>query len=217
MPLRPYGRRLIAALYVETGGVYYGLPDVDPWDEARDARLYDGPWPVVAHPPCNKWSPLAYINRQRLPNYELGDDGGCFMSALNCVTEYGGVLEHPASSRAWPSFYIPKAWRGSWQSCSLSFLRRPRAAWVTLVDQSCYGHRAQKTTQLLYVGTEPPPALDWEVKTSESIVSGFLHRTGTNETRRVRPAEASRTPLAFRDVLLDMARSASTARVCGLT
>jgi hypothetical protein len=44
---------LIAALYVETGGVYYGLPDVDPWDEARDARLYDGPWPVVAHPPAN--------------------------------------------------------------------------------------------------------------------------------------------------------------------
>ena len=41
----------VAALYVEKGGVYYGLPDVDPWDEERDARLYAGPWPVVAHPP----------------------------------------------------------------------------------------------------------------------------------------------------------------------
>ena len=47
---------MIAALYVETNGVYYGLPDVDPWDEARDARLYDGPFPVVAHPPCPRWS-----------------------------------------------------------------------------------------------------------------------------------------------------------------
>ena len=44
---------MIAALFVETGGVYFGLPNVDPWDEERDARLYDGPWPVVAHPPCH--------------------------------------------------------------------------------------------------------------------------------------------------------------------
>lgn len=33
---------MIAALYVETGGAYWNLPDVDPWDEARDARRYVG-------------------------------------------------------------------------------------------------------------------------------------------------------------------------------
>lgn len=38
---------MIAALFVEPGGVYYGMPDVDPWDESRDARAYAGPWPVV--------------------------------------------------------------------------------------------------------------------------------------------------------------------------
>ena len=43
---------MIAALFVHKGGAYFGLPDVDPWDEARDARLYPGPHPVVAHPPC---------------------------------------------------------------------------------------------------------------------------------------------------------------------
>lgn len=31
---------MVAALFVETCGVYYGLPGVDPWDEERDARLY---------------------------------------------------------------------------------------------------------------------------------------------------------------------------------
>ena len=46
---------MIAALYVERDGIYYGLPDVDPWDEARDARLYPGPHPVVAHPPCARF------------------------------------------------------------------------------------------------------------------------------------------------------------------
>jgi len=46
---------MIAALYVQTNGCYFGLPDVDPWDEKRDARLYAGPWAVVAHPPCERW------------------------------------------------------------------------------------------------------------------------------------------------------------------
>ena len=50
--------RPIAALYVETGGSYYGLPGVDPWDERRDARLYPGPHPAVAHPPCQRWGKL---------------------------------------------------------------------------------------------------------------------------------------------------------------
>ena len=30
----------VAALFVETNGCYFGLPNVDPWDEPRDARLY---------------------------------------------------------------------------------------------------------------------------------------------------------------------------------
>jgi hypothetical protein len=42
---------LIAALYVEKDGVYANLPGVDVWDESRDARLYAGPDPVVAHLP----------------------------------------------------------------------------------------------------------------------------------------------------------------------
>jgi hypothetical protein len=46
---------MIAALYVEPNGAYFGLPGVDPWDQARDARKYAGPWPVVAHPPCERW------------------------------------------------------------------------------------------------------------------------------------------------------------------
>jgi hypothetical protein len=32
----------VAALFVAAGGCYFGLPDVDPWDVTRDARLYAG-------------------------------------------------------------------------------------------------------------------------------------------------------------------------------
>ena len=46
---------LIAALFVAKPGCYFGLPEVDPWDKSRDARLYDADYPVVAHPPCERW------------------------------------------------------------------------------------------------------------------------------------------------------------------
>lgn len=96
----------IAALFVETNGTYYGLPDVDPWDITRDARKYSGDDPVVAHPPCHLWVNLAAVNWKRyrrvLPAwYPGGNDGGCFAHALASIRRCGGVLEHPAFSHAW--------------------------------------------------------------------------------------------------------------------
>lgn len=202
------GIATVAALYVDPRGVYADLPGIEVWDEARDARLYAGPWPVVAHPPCNKWSPLAYINQRRLPDYHLGDDGGCFAAALSAVQTFSGVLEHPRSSVAWATHGLPRALRGSWQAFTLD----GSIAWATVADQGTYGHRAQKATQLVYVGNGEPAALDWRESPSRVVVSGFLHRTGTDESRRVRPREAASTPPPFRDVLLAIARSAATTR-----
>ena len=102
---------MIAALFVQTGGCYFGLPDVDPWDEARDARKYAGPWPVVAHPPCSRWCKLAGLVEARW-GHKRGEDGGCFKSALESVRRFGGVLEHPAYSDAWPTFALPEPNRG---------------------------------------------------------------------------------------------------------
>ncbi len=88
----------VAALFVQTNGCYFGLPDVDPWDEARDARKYAGPHPVVCHSPCERWGrywgggPSAKVKRIK------GDDDGCFELALAAVRKWGGVLEHPEAS-----------------------------------------------------------------------------------------------------------------------
>ena len=75
---------MIAALFVETGGVYFGLPGVAPWDVTRDARLYAGPWPVVAHPPCARLCRLAGLVEARW-GHKRGEDGGCFAAALEAV------------------------------------------------------------------------------------------------------------------------------------
>jgi hypothetical protein len=199
----------VAALYVERNGVYWNLPGVDPWDEERDARLYAGPYPVVAHPPCNKWSPLAYINQRRIPGYRLGDDGGCFAAALGKVRLWGGILEHPAESLAWSHYKLTRPRRGCWS------MPDEYGARVTEVDQGAYGHRARKRTWL-YAAVDDPQPLDWREAEANAIVSGFTHQQKGEhvacEHRRVRPAEASRTPIAFRDVLLDMARSVYSER-----
>lgn len=83
---------MIAALFVQTGGAYFGLRGVDPWDEARDARKYQGPHPVVAHPPCSRWCRLAGLVEARW-GYKRGEDGGCFASALASELRWGSELD----------------------------------------------------------------------------------------------------------------------------
>jgi hypothetical protein len=188
---------VIAALYVQRDGCYYGLPDVDPWDEARDARQYAGPWPVVAHPPCERWCmPLAKVNETRY-GHRVGDDGGCFEAALAAVRAHGGVLEHPAASAAWDAFCLTRPARAGWS-------RALCEGWVCQVSQGAYGHKAVKRTWLYLVGD--PPSLDWSEPEPLALTS-WLQRTAS-DLPRLSKREASATPPAFRDLLLGMARSA---------
>lgn len=187
----------VAALYVQTGGAYFGLDGVDPWDEKRDARLYAGPHPVVAHPPCNRWVNFADLNFKRWggQHNKPGNDGGCFEKALESVRRFGGVLEHPAGSKAFSRFGIPSPVRGAWR---ITIDRE----WVCEVNQSCYGHKAQKRTWLMYVGKNAPPELDWRPLRG-------THQCGKFD--RIKPTvygrAASATPPAFRDLLIEMARN----------
>lgn len=195
---------MIAALYVEADGIYANLPNVELWDERRDARNYRGPWPVVAHPPCARWSVLAGFTEHRY-GLRRGDDGGCFKAALQAVRSYGGVLEHPAYSAAWKAFELPQPTRAGWTRSLFD------PGWTTEVSQLAYGHRARKRTWLYYVGDEPPAALDWTDGEGECIV-GDLHRTSPDRADRGdRPRmyrrEALATPAAFRDALLELAQN----------
>ena len=197
---------MIAALFVARGGAYYGIPDVDPWDEARDARLYAGPHPVVAHPPCSTWCKLAPVNEARY-GHPVGDDGGCFASALASVRRWGGVLEHPALSMAWRRFDLPRPTPGGGWSRSLL-----DGGWVCEVLQRAYGHPAAKLTWLYVVGA-CPPELDWSRPAPIATVSWLENSPGRRydinpSLPRLSKRKAKATPPAFRDVLLSIARSA---------
>lgn len=184
----------VAVLFVDPHGCYPQLVE-DWWCAKRDARLYDGTAPVVAHPPCQLWVNFAALNFKRYggEHNRPGNDGGCFASALANVRRCGGVLEHPASSNAWQAHGLTRPNGIGWTNCG------PRE-WVCEVWQSAYGHPARKRTWLFYQGNVAPLEGRWERPTGTHQVGWF---------DRIKPTlgkkEASRTPLAFAQWLIELA------------
>lgn len=191
----------VAALYVLSDGCYTGLPHVDPWDKARDARLYNGPYPVVAHPPCHLWGAMAVVNYARWggEHNKPGNDNGCFEAALNAVRRWGGVLEHPAKTKAWAAYRLVSPTSVGWQMTI-------DGGWVCEVWQSAYGHRANKATWLYYHGINPPFDLRW-ARPEGTHQIGFHDQRGKGANKpTLGKREANATPLEFRDELLLLAR-----------
>lgn len=200
----------IQALYVDPAGIYPKLLGAaNCWDAERDARLYTGPAPAVAHPPCQLWVNMAAVNWKRyqrqLPAwYPGGHDGGCFTRALDSVRTHGGVLEHPASTHAWGSYELEKPAGAGWSLHVWEPAKGSRypacAYWVCEVWQSAYGHAARKRTWLLYCGQRPPFELRWDRQPGTHQV-GWFDRNKPSLSKRA----ASATPEAFARALLDLA------------
>lgn len=204
----------IAALYVETDGCYFGRTGVDAWDEARDARQYPGPFPVVAHPPCQRWGRYWHGSTRNPHQFAKGADGGCFAAALAAVRQWGGVLEHPADSHAWAAFDMKKPTRsGGWTDSD------DHGGRSCYVEQGFYGHLSRKGTWLYACGVPAFPELRWgcgeqrihpralELHGYEKARRmGMLSMIGGKDKTRIRNA----TPPEFRDVLIALARSAWT-------
>lgn len=208
-------RIVVAALYVAKNGCYAGLPGVDPWDEDRDARTYAGPWPVVAHPPCQRWGKLwagqpLYIKRTGQRKIK-GDDGGCFAAALTAVRRWGGIIEHPWDSHAWPHYGLNKPTReGGWIVADFC------GGWTCCVEQGRYGHYARKPTLLYVNGTHHLPELDWGIGESR-LPQAVIDRMGLERAKRLgevgsrgggqNSAPRIGTPTPFRDLLISIART----------
>ena len=189
-----------AALFVQGDGCYSGLPHVDAWPIDRDARKYLGPLPVVAHPPCQLWGAMANVNYARWggEHNRPGNDEGCFSSALRSVVQFGGVLEHPAKTRAFSAHGIPKPVGIGWKRVGLH-------EYVCEVWQSAYGHRANKATWLYYSGVNPPFELRWERPIGSHQIGFYDQRGKLRNKPTLGKKEANATPVAFRDELLLLA------------
>lgn len=209
---------MIAALYVESGGCYFDLDGVDPWDAARDARHYAGPWPVVAHPPCQRWGRYSESHPIVGKVARTGDDDGCFAHALRTVRTYGGVIEHPKDSKAFGEKYgygLGKPKATGWSRSN------DGVGWICQVEQGHYGHFARKATWL-YVAHCDLPSLIWG-KSEQRIHPVALARHGYAKARRIgvmamvggkdKTRIRNATPIPFRDLLLGIAATAQHRRI----
>lgn len=209
---------MIAALFVDPNGPYVGQPEVDPWDEKRDARSYAGQDPVVAHPPCERWGRFAE-GAPAHKRFKLGDDGSCFATAIANVRRVGGVLEHPQGSRAWEVFGmpIPEASRARSKGWTVPDAYGGRSCHV---DQGAYGHKAQKPTWI-YAVLPAYPKLDGKRTWNMEYRIGGVGYHSERERARAKASskgvpkpykdlpkgERHLTPPAFRDVLIALAKS----------
>lgn len=210
---------MIAALFVETNGCYFGLPEVDPWDIHRDARLYAGPRAVVAHPPCQRWGRYWGGAPTTWPRLKLGDDAGCFAAALASVRKFGGILEHPEGSHAWKHFGInapPR--RGGWVRAGGWV--EGEEGWTCCVEQGAYGHRARKATWLYAYGVPDLPELKWGKAEGDFLRLGQGFHSKEERARAVKTGSCQRlsqrqraaTPIPFRDLLISIAESCNQSQ-----
>jgi hypothetical protein len=194
---------LIAALYIDPRGPYPNLLGAAQcWDATRDARTYEGPWPIVAHPACGPWGRLRHMYQ----GSEGGPELGCI--AVRQVRAFGGVLEHPADSRLWEACELPRP--GDPPDVF--------GGWTIRVNQSDWGHVCRKPTWLYLVRVNAEIAA-WRPEPREPThwVGGGRGADGTCRGKvpdGIKCASAEqrrRTPPLFAEWLALMAETAEPA------
>lgn len=186
----------VAALFVRADSCYKSMEDVDCWDIERDARLWPGGCPVIAHPPCRAWGRLAHMANPRPDEKDLA------RFAVRKVRDWGGVLEHPNASKLWADQRLPLPGNG----------RDEFGGWTFPIFQHWFGHRAEKKTLLYIVGCEK-----WEVPAIPMQLGDASHVISTGSTNHIpfgkpgwRPAvshaEREHTPRQLAIWLVELAR-----------
>jgi len=198
----------VAALYIDARGPYPTIAGVDCWDATRDARIYDGPYPVVAHPPCGPWGKLAFCSHEGEEIKSLGP------RAVEQVREFGGVLEHPVGSKLLTFCGIPRPGE----------LPDGFGGITIEVEQVRWGHVARKRTWLYLVGVRsigaiPPPKepTHWcsGFRSSTGHYPANYKRTGCAVPLGIKVCSAQqrrRTPVAFANWLIALARQVPRER-----
>lgn len=177
--------RPVAALYVREDSIYKKLC-LECYDIHRDARIYPGPLPVVAHPPCRAWGHLKGLAKPRPDEKQLA------ITAVGQVLQYGGVLEHPSGSSLFK------------ERCILDALG-PKT-FIMSVNQHWWGHRAQKRTWLFIsgVGQKEMPAVSLKFDAVTHVVTSS-RRTGRKSLPELSKKAREQTPVLFAEWLIQVA------------
>lgn len=193
--------RTVAALYIDPRGPYPAMEGVDCWDAERDARLYSGPHPIVAHPPCGPWGQLAHLCTKQ--------DKTLAPLAVEQLIRWGGVLEHPANSRLFRELGLPVPG-------GLPQVRGGRTLWSIKVDQVRWGHACRKPTVLLFADVPMDSVRELPPDREPTHVVSNYHASAEEKARMKAAglkvaggAMKRRTPPLFAEWLVTLARRVS--------
>lgn len=115
----------VAVLCAHDQSTYYSIPGAEVWNRKKDAFLFSGSLPVIAHPPCAQWSKMRSFSNYNLREKLLAE--WCW----DIVNKNGGIFEHPAGSLFW------------------KYIRADRSK-IFSVDQCWWGFPGRKTTYLYF-------------------------------------------------------------------
>ena len=131
--------------------------------------------------------------------FAWGNDGETFKFALDAVRRNGGVIEHPAQSRAFSNYMLPRIGHGPDRF----------GGWTFRVKQCDWGHRAEKKTWLYVVGLGPddlPPMP--QPRKATALVCRMPECRAIEVMGK---AEREHTPPQFAAWLVDLARRCKVA------
>lgn len=135
--------RSVAVLFARADSVYKTFDDCDVWDAERDARLWPGGAPIVAHPPCAQWAALKGLATPDAALKALAP------LAIELVRQWGGVVEHPAGSSLWSYCGLPLRGTDIYGGRTVGVL------------QMWWGHKARKATWLYVCGVRSLPPIPY--------------------------------------------------------
>lgn len=185
----------VAVLFARADSVYKALPGCDVYDIDRDARNWQGGYPVVAHPPCRAWGRLRHMANPRADEKDLA------FFAVERIRKFGGVLEHPKKSTLWPAAGLPPVGQ-----------RDKFGGWTLPINQNWFGHKAEKGTYLYIVGCEPSdiPEMPMVLGRAEYVVSSgstnHIQKGGQGWRPSISHAEREHTPPELALWLVSLAR-----------
>jgi hypothetical protein len=180
----------VSALYVRRDSIYKRL-GVDCWDVDRDARRWPGGHPVIAHPPCRSWGNLRHMAKPQPGERELA------IHAIQVIRKYGGVLEHPRGSMLWEFLNLP-----------LPGFIDDYGGFSILINQSWFGHKAEKKTLLYINGCKPSdlPSIPIRFDAIEFTVSSKIKKkSGRRIKREITKKEREETPVDLAKWLIEVA------------
>ena len=176
---------MIPVLFTQENSNYDKIKLFDCYNIKRNALSFTDRIPLIAHPPCRKFSKLRGLSTAPLSEKKLA------FFALARIRQFGGILEHPRSSTLWKNgnFNLD----GSIDSYG-GFLRS--------VDLSWFGFPARKKTMLYFCGIAPgqlPP-----IPISLDAITHVISSTSSSNKKEISKKMRSTTPLPMIEFFIEV-------------